>query len=115
MILEINTTKRTKIKYLRISEAGDFESQKDVEKVEQIASALKQGGITTYTYTARKDLDYSFVRNLIVNGSGFRKEGIKHTFTAVRQFSGKIKCVGDCSKCNLCASTAELDIQVLLH
>jgi len=57
------------IKYLRFPEAGDFESQADVDKMMELAKLLD---LTVYGYTARKDLDYGHrPRNLIITGSGF--------------------------------------------
>ena len=65
---------------------------------------------------ARKDLDYSNVSNLVINGSGFKTKGIKRAFTAVTAIDKKaIECIGDCTKCSLCASDNNKDIQVLLH
>ena len=107
-----------KIDMLRVSEAGDFDSQKDVNTWEAIATNLKQNDIVTYVYTARKDLDYSQCSNLIVNGSDFKTAGVKHSFTAVKQFSTDkkvAKCLADCSVCHLCATNTNLDIEVLMH
>ena len=59
------------IEYLRINEAGDFYSQDCVSKLNYLAGRLKKLGITTYGYTARKDLDFSNVNNVIIRGSGF--------------------------------------------
>ena len=88
--------KRLKPSHLRLNESGDFYSQNCVIKAEKIASELKKYGIKVYCYTARKDLDFSACKSLIINGSGFKKDGIKRAFTAVRSFDkNALKCVGD--------------------
>ena len=43
-------------------------------------------GVKVYTYTARRDLDFSNVKHLVVNGSGFM---VHNNFTVVKEFSGK--------------------------
>lgn len=114
--LEVVNKKRLPIRKLRINESGDFYSQNCVNKAEAIATSLKAEGIVAYCYTARKDLDYSGITNLIINGSGFKVDGIKREFTAVNKIDkGAIACVGDCKKCSLCASDSTQDIQVLKH
>lgn len=108
--------KKERISMLRVSESGDFENQKDVETWEQIATNLKTKNVVTYVYTARRDLDYSKCFNLVVNGSDFQTEGVKHSFTAVKQFSPKsARCLADCRICHLCATNTNLKIEVLMH
>jgi hypothetical protein len=114
----ISVAAKKQVTKLRLSESGDFESQEDVVKAEKIAKILSDNGIRMYTYTARKDLDFSFVRYLVINGSGFSADGVIHTFLAVDSFSGKkgvAKCIADCKKCSLCANKSKLTIEALKH
>ena len=104
--LIINSVKLLPYSALRFNEAGDFHSQKCLDKAEKIACMLDRFGIKTYCYTARKDLDFSKVRHLIVSGSGFQKEGIPNVFKMVEKGEEKPKgygiCKGDCRVCNRC-------------
>ena len=105
-----------KIKYLRFSEAGDFLSQGDVDKMSKIATRL-DGYAVVYGYTARTDLDFSKVSdNMIVNGSDFM---LHNLFQVVYDRADLDKtqaiCPGDCSSCNLCKERRGLIIQVLKH
>lgn len=59
------------VKYLRFNESGDFVNQDSLDKAEKVAKLLIEKGITVYCYTARKDLDYSDIKYLVVNGSGW--------------------------------------------
>jgi len=64
--------KKHPIKYFRYNEAGDFESQEDVVKLDTISTVLKERHrIITYGYTSRKDLNFDYV-NFIVRGSGWK-------------------------------------------
>jgi hypothetical protein len=103
--LAINAKKRNKYQALRINEAGDFVTQKDVAKVDKIAELL-QGVVKVYTYTARKDLDYSKVKYLVINGSGFKTPGIAGFFNYIEKGqeipTGFKECVGDCRICARC-------------
>ena len=103
--LFLNALKRVPFTALRLNESGDFWSQECVDKAEYIATELSKFGIKTYCYTSRKDLDYSKVQNLIINGSGFTKAGIVNEFKIVNKgekIQGYGKCAGDCSICNRC-------------
>ncbi len=55
--------KRKPIEFLRVSESGDFKAQEDVDKLSTIADQLKRHNVVVYTYTARKDLDFSNISN----------------------------------------------------
>ena len=61
-------------------------------------------------YTARRDLDYSKVKNLRIMGSGFKKEGLIGIFqyveSAKENTTGFKLCGGDCRKCNACINGA---------
>ena len=105
--LLINSIKIVKWKALRINESGDFWGQSCITKMDRIATILKPYGITVYGYTSREDLDYSKVKNIILSGSGFEKEGICNVFTMVEDVKkdrpkGYGVCCGDCRKCNRC-------------
>lgn len=102
-----------KTKYLRISEAGDFRSQSDVDKLSTIAELLK-GRIKVYCYTARQDLSFDNVStNLTVNGSGFM---VHNNFIAVKVLNDSdTNCIGNCKKCNLCTTRKGLNIHVKIH
>lgn len=104
--LIINNFKLRPYKALRFNESGDFHSQECVDKAEKIARGLKKFGIKVYGYTARKDLDFSKVRNLILLGSNFCKDGVRGTFKMILNKKDRPKgyglCIGDCSKCNRC-------------
>jgi hypothetical protein len=107
---------RTPIKYLRISEAGDFKNQRDVEKLWEISKLLETTGVIVYGYTARSDLDFSQApNNVCFQGSGFM---IHNSFTAVPKeeaAAAEVHCAGNCRLCNLCKSRAHADIKVGYH
>lgn len=62
--------RKTNFKFFRFNEAGDFQNQMDVWKLDILAMGWKKLGIITYGYTARSDLDFSNV-SFIVRGSGW--------------------------------------------
>ena len=105
--IAINARKRKPFTALRLNEAGDFHSQECVDKAEKIAQLLKPTGVKVYAYTARKDLNYKGIDQLVVNGSGWVKDNITNDFTIVnKDGSGLPKgyklCPMDCSICNRC-------------
>ena len=105
--LLINAMKELPWNALRFSESGDFWGQPCVDKAERIATILNPYGIKTYGYTCRSDLDYSNIRNLILSGSGFQKEGITNVFLMVEDVKrdrpkGYGACAMDCRICNRC-------------
>lgn len=105
--------KRTKLNYFRFNEAGDFHTQECVDKFEEIARLLKEEGIQAYTYTARRDLDFSNVKNGVINGTYFM---VHNEFKPVKNISGdKPICIGDCSRCHLCKAARGLVIEVKIH
>lgn len=101
--LRLRDRRRGPTTALRLNESGDFRSQEDLWKAERIAWSLKDEGITTYCYTARSDLDFSVVRNLVVNGSGFK---VKGEFRFIKAKADKPKgygiCPGVCKSCTRC-------------
>jgi len=115
--------KRKPVTTLRMSEAGDFKGQKDVEKLGCIATSLKEDKIATYCYTARHDLDLSKRGSLVINGSGFMVDnqftgvvGAKEAAKAKRAEGFKaMVCPGDCYKCNACTKARGMFIFVEIH
>jgi len=103
---------------LRLNESGDFSGQADIEKAEKIARILKKEKIVSYCYTSRKDLNFSKVRDLVISGSGFKKEGIKNVFQIVKSKKDMLKgyglCVGSCAICNRCQKSG-MKTAVLAH
>ena len=104
--LIINSFKVIPFNALRLNEAGDFHTQECVDKAEAIARGLKKFGIRVYCYTARRDLDFSKVRNLVISGSNFAKDGVRGMFKMVHSIKDKPKgygiCKGDCRVCQKC-------------
>ena len=110
-IIDIINSKRTKIKYLRFSESGDFNSQSDIHKLSDIADLLKRY-CKVYTYTARKDFHYHFLSdNLTINGAGF----MVHNEFVVTKDKSIVNCLADCKKCNKCKISKHKTIYVLKH
>jgi hypothetical protein len=110
------TLEKTKnIKYLRINEAGDFISQKDIERLDKIAKKIKElYGIKTYTYSARKDLDFSNV-SFVINGSSWMADNEFRYIPKNKIYTGKFICPGDCKICNLCKEKRGIVIGVNHH
>jgi len=113
--------RKKETRYFRFNESGDFNSQKDIEKLSVVADSLKLLNITTYGYTARSDLDYTNIR-FLVKGSGFNKPGLNGMTTLIGHSkpapSGFIKCPGGrqaCSKCNLCKINVPHNIAFEIH
>lgn len=107
---------RKKPTHVRFDESGDFHDQGCVDKMEDIARMLKGDGVDCYTYTARKDLDFSGCKTLVVNGSGFQTTEDDNQFIAVKSLpDGEVHCIGDCRKCNLCTSKRGLKIYNKIH
>jgi len=104
----------SKIKFLRVSECGDFSTQQDVEKLSEVAHRLTKYGILVYTYTKRKDLGFTNIsNNLIVNGSEFM---LDNEFRIVNEYSGNYAtCPGDCNVCSLCKEKKNLIIENKFH
>jgi hypothetical protein len=105
--LIINSHKRNKFNKIRFNEAGDFHTNKCIKKADKIAKLLKPFGITCYTYTSRDDLDFSKVKHIVINGSSFKKTGVKNEFKMVRHNEkppkGYAKCPQDCTICDRCS------------
>jgi hypothetical protein len=106
-----------KIKYIRLNESGDFWSQKCVEKLTSIANyiALLKPEIKIYTYTHRKDLDFSRVpENVTISGSNFMVHN-NYKIVHSEEKIGKLACKSDCKICNLCKVRHGKDILQAIH
>ena len=130
-LISLNETKRKKITALRINEAGDFFSQADLEYAEMVAYYLSKHGITTYCYTARRDLDFEDCEHLVVNGSGWMCHNRFQVAYAARPAPNgagwEVKdkhdawihadhiCPGDCRKCSRCLVKTGQTTAVMLH
>ena len=103
-----------KARYLRFSEAGDFKSQVDIDKMDIIAKMIKPYGLTTYGYTARRDLDYSNVQHMIVNGTGFM---IANNIKLVTEYDNtmELQCHSDCGTCDYCKTAGNKMIHFKIH
>ena len=110
-LVNVINSKKTKIKYLRVSKSGDFNSQSDVNKLSDISDLLK-GIIKVYTYTARKDLNFDNISdNLTVNGSGFM---VSNQFEVTTNKS-TVNCPANCRICNKCKFSTGKIIYALKH
>ena len=98
---------------LRFSEAGDFRHQGDVTKVKAIALLL---GKPVWTYTARRDLDFSSLPdNLTISGSGFM---LDNQFNAVKNpddFIDGVVCPLNCRVCDYCCQKTGRQIYCKIH
>ena len=113
---------------IRISEAGDFQTQEQVDFCDKIAGHLKaKYGINTTVYTNAVNLDFSNVKNMIINASNMAVKGADRYFLArpksfmanipatnkvsVRKVGNKeepfFRCCGDCHICRFCYNTRE--------
>jgi len=105
--LIINARKRVKFDKIRFNESGDFHDQEGVDKAEKIAKLLVNFGIKVYCYTSRDDLDYTRVKNLVINASGFSAPGLKNEFTMILKDDpwpkGYAKFPEDCTVCDRCS------------
>jgi hypothetical protein len=78
-----------------------------VNKAEKIARLLNKFGIKVYCYTSRDDLNYTNVKSLVVNASGFQAKGLVNEFKMIlkdeERPSGYAKCPEDCTICDRCS------------
>ncbi len=122
-----------RIKRIRISEEGDFPNQETVDFCDKLAGHLKaKYGIVTAAYT-NNPLDYSGVKNMIINGSKYNIKNCTRYFRALppkiyeqipeglvlepyqlpvnklmlNTENGTFKCHCDCRVCNFCYNTKE--------
>ena len=119
-----------RIKAIRISEDGDFPDQKTLDFCDKLAGHLMaKYGILTTAYTHRH-LDYSNIRNIVVNASSYAitnptryfisidpKEwakvpdgltfNIQEPIKGIHTENGVFKCNCDCRTCGFCYKTKE--------
>ena len=97
---------------LRFSEAGDFRHQGDVTKVKAIALLL---GKPVWTYTARRDLDFSNLPgNLTISGSGFMLDNQFNAVPDPDSYDGVV-CPRNCRICDYCCQKAGRQIYCAIH
>jgi hypothetical protein len=97
---------------LRFSESGDFGSQDEVSKASRIAELLD---IPVWTYTARRDLDFSNLpANFTVTGSGFMLDNFFNVVPDPIGLPGVI-CKADCRICSYCSEKAHRIINCKIH
>lgn len=105
-------------RYLRFNESGDFHDQQDVRKLSRVAEILEGCGVTTYGYTARRDLDYRGIK-FIVKGSGFTADGVSGSSVVIGKDEEKPRgyslCPGNCRYCTLCKVKAPVNIAFRKH
>lgn len=109
-----------KMKTFRFSVAGDFFTQKDVNKMTELCAMLKNNNVDCYGYTARTDLNLSeLLKVASVQVSNNKSHWIKkgaNRFKMVNEISeGAVSCKGDCRKCSLCVKGKGLVIEVKKH
>ena len=118
-----------RIRYIRISEEGDFPDQDTLEFCDKLAGHIKaKYGIQAAAYTHRQ-LDYSKVKNIIINASDYRIKNATRYFICTDKKSwaelpdgmsngetnpggidtsnGVFKCDCNCRKCYFCYRTKE--------
>jgi len=111
------TRRRKETRYIRFNESGDFWDQNCVGKLSYISSCLKRYGITTYGYTARRDLDFSSC-DFLVKGSGGNFGNNGATIVILKDDlvpEGYIECPGSCKRCNLCKINVPHNIAFRKH
>ncbi|MCK9428957.1 MAG: hypothetical protein M0R17_02965 [Candidatus Omnitrophica bacterium] len=115
-------SRRKETNYIRFNEAGDFHNQSDITKLSDIAKYFKEEhNITTYGYTARRDLDFSR-RDFVVRGSGWSHESLDGTTTVISKeedipdVNTWIICRSGCGKtCNICMCDFTFNVAFLKH
>ena len=119
-LVSANKRKRNKVQKFRFNEAGDFETQADVQKMADICGQLRTEKIQSYGYTARTDLDLTPLTdtatvNVSNDGNGWIDKGCNRFKMVQEHTQGATRCAGDCRQCQLCSSMKGLEIEVLAH
>ncbi len=106
--------------YFRFNESGDFYSQTDITKLNYIARGLRQLGIVTFGYTARRDLNFHNT-DFIVRGSGFM---LPHGMTFIcdsdtpsgyNEELNATVCTRQCNSCDLTRTIGTLRVAMPLR
>lgn len=107
-----------KIRWLRVSEAGDINGLDDIRTIAELAKLAKKYGVRTYLYTARRDMAEHLKRDLpfSVKGSGFR---LQNGETCVIRKEEPVPegfkvCPADCRTCHLC-KVGKTNVAFRLH
>ena len=117
---ETDWRKKGTLKALRVSEAGDFKSQNDVAKLSELATIIVDQGydISTYVYTARRDLDFSDRGALQVLGTHFMVDAMFVPVKELPTFELPKKsyiCNADCKLCSVCSYGQQSIIYNKIH
>lgn len=119
VIISANKRARIKCNAFRYNEAGDFESQKQVQWFAEVCRILSAEGISCYGYTARTDLDLLPLMSVaavnVSNDEGNWLAKGCNRFKAVTVASRGLLCAGDCRRCSMCQKNRGKTIQVLIH
>ncbi len=116
-ILKAIYRRKSKVKYFRYNESGDFHTQWCVKKLDKIAKVLKELGITTYGYSARRDLDFSNV-SFLVKGSDHEGGNNGKSIVIGKKEEvpkGYKVCPGDCRTCNYCKVSKTINVAFRKH
>ena len=100
----VTSRRKIPIRYLRFSEAGDFEDQESVDKFTEACKLLwlwHEYNLEVYGYTARRDLDFTELMKVAsVNGQEFMLTN--KIVVKVPPKNAKHICPGNCRICNYC-------------
>lgn len=125
IIDQANRSKHVKavggIRYIRLSESGDFTNQTDIIRLNRVAKCLNldHPEIQFYGYSARSDLNFSRSPHLIVRGSGHDNGNAGRVIVRVLTAEQKNRryyyedgiryliCPGKCFGCTICKTNGE--------
>ena len=118
--------KHSRVDTIRLNESGDFRHQQDVDTLGQLALHVEAcskdwripRSIQWYCYTARNDLDYSRLPELVtVNGSGFMVHNEYRVIVPGKPATEdpEIVCPGSCKLCRLCITRHNRTIGARVH
>jgi len=113
-------SRKNKMLHFRFSEAGDFRSQKDCDKMADICRILSANGVKCYGYTARTDLDLTglllFASVNVSNDLNSWKAKGANRFKAVEKYTKKnLRCAGSCKICDICSRFKGKTVEVEIH
>lgn len=131
--MEMNSRKRKPFDTIRFSEAGDFRSNADIIRVNEIAKLID---IPVYTYSASHKLNWELATDFTVNASNsFVEYGNRRYFALDATDSlpelpeGAVWCPNDlgkrnglsaeerikCGECRLCINPTGPDVAIPIH